>query len=112
AELFAAFENPRLGSAPYRQKRSQGKDGDLHEHRRAAGKIVAGLMCAALVVISLAALRNSKTPDDSVELMAGSRIDFSTRLSSSPRASRGEKRVLLSPATTVTTTPPPPPTTA
>jgi rare lipoprotein A len=67
-------------------------------------------MCAALVVISLAALRNSKTPDDSVQLMAGSRIDFSTRLSSSSRASRGVKRVLLAPATTTSTVAPAPTT--
>lgn len=69
-------------------------------------------MCAALVVVSLVALRSSKTPDDSVELMAGSRIDFSTRLSSSNRASRGKPRVMLTDATTTTTLPPPPPTTA
>jgi rare lipoprotein A len=62
-------------------------------------------------VVSLAALRNSKTPDDSVELMASSRIDISTRLAS-VRASRGEKRVYLAPATTTSTSEPPPPTTA
>ncbi|MEY2468732.1 MAG: hypothetical protein QOF21_1430, partial [Actinomycetota bacterium] len=60
-------------------------------------------MCAALVVISLAALRNSKTPDESVALVAGSRIDYSVRLSPR-RASRGEKRVTLAPATTTSTT--------
>jgi rare lipoprotein A len=63
-------------------------------------------------MVSLVALRSSKTPDDSVELMAGSRIDFSTRLSSSTRASRGKPRVMLTEATTTTTQPPPPPTTA
>jgi rare lipoprotein A len=62
-------------------------------------------------VVSLAALRNSKTPDDSVELMASSRIDLSTRLASA-RASRGEKRVYLAPATTTSTIAPPPSTTA
>jgi rare lipoprotein A len=68
------------------------------------------VVCAALVVVSLAALRNSKTPDDSVELMTSSRVDFSTRLASA-HASRGEKRVYLAPATTTSTTEPPPPTT-
>jgi rare lipoprotein A len=67
------------------------------------------VVCAALVVVSLAALRNSKTPDDSVELMTSSRVDFSTRLASA-HASRGEKRVYLAPATTTSTTEPPPTT--
>jgi rare lipoprotein A len=62
-------------------------------------------------VVSLAALRNSKTPDDSVELMASSPIDLSTRLASA-HASRGEKRVYLAPATTTSTTEAPAPTTA
>lgn len=43
--------------------------------------------------------------------MTSSRVEFSTRLAST-RASRGEKRVFLAPATTTTTLPPPPPTTA
>ena len=71
------------------------------------------MLVAALVVISLAALRNTTTPDKPVKLMAGSRVDFSTRLAAA-RASRGTPRVLLS-ATTLpptTTTLPPPPTTA
>lgn len=68
-------------------------------------------MCAALVVVSLAASRNSKTPDEPVSLVAGSRIDYSTRLAA-PRASRGGPRVYLAPATTTATTEPPPPTTA
>jgi rare lipoprotein A len=110
--LFAAAESARLGSPPVPPGALlPGKDGDLHEHRRAAGKVIAGLVCAALVVVSLAALRNSKTPDDSVELMTSSRVDFSTRLASA-HASRGEKRVYLAPATTTSTTEAPPPTTA
>ena len=63
-------------------------------------------MCAALVVVSLAALRNSKTPDESVRLMADSRVDYSVRLSPN-RASRGQKRVYLAPATTTSTSEPP-----
>ena len=68
-------------------------------------------MCAALVVASLAALRNSKTPDESVQLMAGSRIDYPTRLAPA-RASRNKPRVFLTAATTTSTTEAPPPTTA
>jgi rare lipoprotein A len=68
-------------------------------------------MCAALVVVSLAALHNNETPDVAVSLTSGSRIDFSTRLASS-RASRGKTRVYLAPATTTSTTEAPPPTTA
>ncbi len=69
-------------------------------------------MCAALVVVSLAALRNSKTPDESVSLTTGSRIEASTRLASS-RASRSkQKRVYFAPATTTSTTEAPPTTTA
>jgi rare lipoprotein A len=63
------------------------------------------------VVVSLAALRNTSTPDRPVTLMAGSRVDFSTHLAAA-RASRGEARPLFPEATTTTTLPPPPPTTA
>ncbi|MEY2399320.1 MAG: rare lipoprotein, partial [Actinomycetota bacterium] len=52
-----------------------------------------------LVVISLAALRNTATPDTPTKVMAGSRVDFSTRLSPA-RASRGAERPLLLPAST------------
>ncbi|HVV36349.1 MAG TPA: septal ring lytic transglycosylase RlpA family protein [Acidimicrobiales bacterium] len=56
-------------------------------------------------------MRNSKTPEGPVELTSSARVDFSTRLAAA-RASRGEKRVYLAPATTTSTTePPPPPTT-
>lgn len=70
-------------------------------------------MCAALALVSLAVLRNSNTPDESVQLLADSRVDFSARLSSA-RASRSSKpRAVIAPATTIATTiPPPPPTTA
>ncbi|MBA2609918.1 MAG: hypothetical protein H0U92_13330 [Actinobacteria bacterium] len=60
-------------------------------------------MCAALVVISLAALRNNATPDAPVKVMAGSRVDFSSRLSSA-RASRNAERPLLLPASTTSST--------
>jgi len=70
-------------------------------------------MCVALVTISLTALRNTTTPDAPVALIAGSRVDSSSRLSSTARASRGAERALLVPASTTTSTlPPPPPVTA
>ena len=71
------------------------------------------MLCAALVVISLAALRNTTTPDAPVKLMSGSRVDYSTRLATA-RASRGAPRVLLTETTQppTTTTLAPPPTTA
>ncbi len=65
-------------------------------------------MCAALVVISLAALRNNATPDAPVKVMAGTRVDYSSRLSAA-RASRSAERPLLLPASTTTSTVPPPP---
>ncbi len=64
-------------------------------------------MCAALVVVSLAALRNNATPDAPVKVMAGSRVDSSSRLSSA-RASRSAERHLLLPASTTTSTVAPP----
>lgn len=69
-------------------------------------------MCAALVVVSLAALRSTTTPDAPVKLMAGERVDFSSRLSST-RANRGTPRLAF-PITTIppTTTTLPPPTTS
>jgi rare lipoprotein A len=65
-------------------------------------------MCAALVVISLAALRNNATPDAPVKVMAGTRVDFSSRLSAA-RASRNAERSMLLPATTTSSTVAPPP---
>ncbi|HUR77518.1 MAG TPA: septal ring lytic transglycosylase RlpA family protein [Acidimicrobiales bacterium] len=62
-------------------------------------------------MVSLAALRNSKTPEESVKLMAGSRTDYSARLSAT-RASRGKTRVALAAATTTSTSEAPPLTTA